>query len=120
MTTDDPPRPLDPGLAVLVTLRAFRDRRPIPSRSGQPDGRGSDGIPEMLRCAKDSAQGECTHHLMGSASTVRRAGSSRCATGLPFIGKVGDDKAMSRSRCRAPRAGRNRTELGRYGTGASS
>src|SRR4030081_2945303 len=53
MNQNDPPRPLDPGLAVLVTLLRFQGIGADPEQIRHRMGGVPIGIPEMLRCAKD-------------------------------------------------------------------
>ena len=48
---NDPPRPLDPGLAVLVTLLRFQGIGADPEQIRHRMGGVPIGIPEMLRCA---------------------------------------------------------------------
>src|SRR5882762_876388 len=96
---NDPPRPLDPGLAVLVTLLRFQGIGADPEQIRHRMGGIPIGIPEMLRCAKD----------LGLKARARTTSWDRLArTPLPgiialrdggflFLGKVGDDKAIVQS-----------------------
>jgi subfamily B ATP-binding cassette protein HlyB/CyaB len=99
MNQNDPPRPLDPGLAVLVTLLRFQGIGADPEQIRHRMGGVPIGIPEMLRCAKD----------LGLKARARTTSWDRLArTPLPgiialrdggflFLGKVGDDKAIVQS-----------------------
>ena len=99
MNQNDPPRPLDRGLAVLVTLLRFQGIGADPEQIRHRMGGVPIGIPEMLRCAKD----------LGLKARARTTSWDRLArTPLPgiialrdggflFLGKVGDDKAIVQS-----------------------
>src|SRR6266850_4798892 len=96
---NDPPRPLDPGLAVLVTPLRFQGIGADPEQIRHRMGGIPIGIPEMLRCAKD----------LGLKARARTTSWDRLGrTPLPgiialrdggflFLGKVGDDKAIVQS-----------------------
>jgi subfamily B ATP-binding cassette protein HlyB/CyaB len=91
--------PIDPGLAVLVTLMRFHGIGADPRQIRHRFGMTPIGIPEMLRCAKE----------FGLRARARSTSWERLTkTALPgivglkdggflFLGKVGEDKAIIQS-----------------------
>jgi subfamily B ATP-binding cassette protein HlyB/CyaB len=104
--TDDLVKPVDPGLAVLVTLLRFHGVSADPEQIRHQFTGSPIGVPEMLRCAKG----------FGLKAQARNTSWARlCATPLPgiavlsdggflFLAKIGDDKALVQSP-RSPRPG---------------
>src|SRR5215471_4076039 len=89
----------DPGLSALVMLLRFRGLGADPEQIRHRFGRGTIGIPEMLRCAKElglKAHSRLTtwERLVGTpmpAIVALRDG------GFLLLGKVGDGKALVQS-----------------------
>src|SRR5215475_1659614 len=89
----------DPGLSALVMLLRFRGLGADPEQIRHRFGRGTIGIPEMLRCAKElglKARARLTtwERLVGTPMpgiVALRDG------GFLLLGKVGDGKALVQS-----------------------
>ena len=113
--TAPPPqiRPIDPGLAVLVTLMRFHGVSADPEQIRHQFGGVAIGVREMLRCAKE----------LGLRARVRSTNWDRLARaplpgivglkdgGFLFIGKVSEDKALVHSPLSARPALMTRAEL---------
>ena len=89
----------DPGLLALVMLLRFHGVGADPKQIWHRFGRGTIGIPEMLRCAKEfglKARARLTTWDR-LASTPLPAIVKLRAGGFVLLGKVGDDKALVQS-----------------------
>src|SRR6516164_3498952 len=89
----------DPGLASLVMLLRFHGLGADPEQIRHRFGRGTIGIPEMLRCAKElglKARARLTTWER-LASTPMPAIVALREGGFLLLGKVGDGKALVQS-----------------------
>ena len=89
----------DPGLAALVMLLRFHGLGTDPEQIRHRFGRGTIGIPEMLRCAKEL--GLKAHSRLTTwerlVSTPMPAIVALRDGGFLLLGKVGDGKALVQS-----------------------
>jgi subfamily B ATP-binding cassette protein HlyB/CyaB len=95
----DKSKPPDPGLAALVMLLRFQGLSADPEQIRHRCGRGTIGIPEMLRCAKElglKARSRLTTWDR-LANTPLPAIVALRDGGFLLLGKVGDDKALVQS-----------------------
>ena len=90
---------IDPGLSVLVMLLGFHGVGADPEQIRHRFGRGTIGIPQMLRCAKElGLKARATPDHLGTACQCAVAGDRGLRNGgFLLLGKVGDDKALVQS-----------------------
>src|SRR5215470_4070713 len=90
---------VDQGLAVLVMMLRFCGIAVDPEQIRHRFGRGTIGVPEMLRCAKElglKARGYTSNWVRLSATPLPGIAVLRDG-GFLLLAKVGDDKAIAQS-----------------------
>jgi hypothetical protein len=92
-------RAMDPGLAALVMLLRFHGVGADPERLRHRLGKDTNGVADMVRCAKDAGLKVKSYHTAWQrlATTPLPAIAALNDGKFLFIGKVGDDKAIVQS-----------------------